>query len=84
MLLIFSGCSRNCQKSPELKCCLTIYMEGVSEEVVELKAKPKRQLSEKQLAQLAKAREKANAVRKKNAELKRKEKQVQQMKRQQQ
>ena len=29
--------------------------------------KPKRQLSEKQLAQLAKAREKANAVRKQNA-----------------
>ena len=45
--------------------------------------KPKRQLTEKQLDQLAKAREKANAVRKKNAELKRKGKQVTLMKRQQ-
>ena len=35
----------------------------------EPQVKPKRQLSEKQLEQLAKAREKANAVRKKNAEL---------------
>ena len=46
--------------------------------------KTKRQLTEKQLDQLAKARVKANAVRKKNAELKKKEKQVLQMKRQQQ
>ena len=38
------------------------------------KPKPKKQLSEKQLAQLAKAREKANAVRKRNAEMKKKEK----------
>ena len=45
--------------------------------------KEKRQLSEKQLDQLAKARVKANAVRKKNAELKKKEKQVTLMKRQQ-
>ena len=45
--------------------------------------KEKRQLSEKQLEQLAKAREKGNAVRKKNAELKRKAKQVNQMKQQQ-
>ena len=45
--------------------------------------KPKRQLTEKQLDQLAKARVKANAVRKKNAELKKKGKQVSLMKRQQ-
>ena len=45
--------------------------------------KPKRQLTEKQLDQLAKARVKANAVRKKNAELKKKGKQVTLMKRQQ-
>jgi hypothetical protein len=45
--------------------------------------KEKRQLSEKQLEQLAKAREKGNAVRKKNAEMKRKAKQVTQMKQQQ-
>ena len=53
-------------------------MEGETKPV-----KPKRQLTEKQLDQLAKAREKANAVRKKNAELKRKGKQVTLMKRQQ-
>ena len=47
------------------------------------KTKPKRQLTEKQLDQLAKARVKANAVRKKNAELKKKGKQVSLMKRQQ-
>jgi hypothetical protein len=37
--------------------------------------KPKRQLSESQLAQLAKAREKANAVRKRNAEQRQSQKQ---------
>ena len=44
--------------------------------------KPKKQLSEKQLAQLAKAREKANAVRKQNAERKRKEKELAQLSKQ--
>ena len=38
--------------------------------------KPKRQLTEGQLEQLAKAREKANAVRKRNADMKRKEKEL--------
>jgi hypothetical protein len=41
--------------------------------------KPKKQLSEKQLAQLAKAREKANAVRKQNAENRRKERELAQL-----
>ena len=48
-----------------------------------MEAKPKRQLTQAQLDQLAKARVKANAVRKKNAELKKKGKQVSLMKRQQ-
>ena len=56
-------------------------MESQQEE--KPKTKPKRQLTEKQLDQLAKARVKANAVRKKNAELKKKGKQVSLMKRQQ-
>ena len=56
-------------------------MESQQEE--KPKTKPKRQLTEKQLDQLAKARVKANAVRKKNAELKKKGKQVTLMKRQQ-
>eukprot|EP01048_Picozoa_sp_COSAG05_P043069 COSAG05_NODE_23632_length_256_cov_1.528662_1_plen_48_part_10 len=45
-------------------------MEGQPEELAATpqETKPKRQLSEAQLAQLAKAREKANAVRKRNAE----------------
>ena len=55
-------------------------MESQQEEKL---VKPKRQLTEKQLDQLAKARVKANAVRKKNAELKKKGKQVSLMKRQQ-
>ena len=38
--------------------------------------KPKRQLTQAQLDQLAKAREKANAVRKRNAEMKKKEKKL--------
>ena len=46
------------------------------------KTKPKRQLTEAQLAQLAKAREKANAVRKRNAEMKRKEKKLKELQRQ--
>ena len=44
--------------------------------------KPKRQLTEGQLEQLAKAREKANAVRKRNADMKRKEKELNEMERQ--
>ena len=56
-------------------------MESQQEEKPQ--TKPKRQLTEKQLDQLAKARVKANAVRKKNAELKKKGKQVSLMKRQQ-
>ena len=56
-------------------------MESQQEEKPQ--TKPKRQLTEKQLDQLAKARVKANAVRKKNAELKKKGKQVTLMKRQQ-
>ena len=39
-------------------------------------AKPKRQLTQGQLDQLAKAREKANAVRKQNAERKKKERRL--------
>ena len=46
------------------------------EEAKETKPKVKKQLSEAQLAQLAKAREKANAVRKSNAEAKRKAKEL--------
>ena len=67
-------------------------MEGQPEELVSVgeatpqETKPKRQLSEAQLAQLAKAREKANAVRKRNAEQrqsqKQKEQQLQDLKRQ--
>ena len=41
-----------------------------------MEAKPKRQLTQAQLDQLAKAREKANAVRKRNAEMKKKEKKM--------
>jgi hypothetical protein len=73
---------RNTQKPPEILWVLCVYMEA--SEASEPQPKPKRQLSEKQLAQLAKAREKANAVRKKNAEMKRKEKQVKEMQRKKQ
>ena len=41
--------------------------------------KPKKQLTQAQLDQLAKAREKANAVRKRNAEMKRKEKKLKEL-----
>ena len=44
--------------------------------------KAKRQLTQTQLNQLAKAREKANAVRQKNAEMKRKEKKLKELQRQ--
>ena len=44
--------------------------------------KPKKQLTQAQLDQLAKAREKANAVRKRNAEMKRKEKKLKDLQRQ--
>ena len=44
--------------------------------------KPKRQLTQAQLDQLAKAREKANAVRKQNAEMKKKEKHLKELQRQ--
>ena len=44
--------------------------------------KPKKQLTQAQLDQLAKAREKANAVRKRNAEMKRKEKKLKELQRQ--
>ena len=46
------------------------------------KAKAKRQLTQAQLDQLAKAREKANAVRKQNAEMKKKEKRLKELQRQ--
>ena len=46
------------------------------------KSKPKRQLTQAQLDQLAKAREKANAVRKQNAEMKKKEKHLKELQRQ--
>ena len=45
-------------------------------------AKKKKQLTEKQLEQLAKAREKGNAVRKQNAEAKRKERELAQLSKQ--
>ena len=44
--------------------------------------KPKKQLTQAQLDQLAKAREKANAVRKRNAEMKRKERKLKELQRQ--
>ena len=44
--------------------------------------KTKRQLTQAQLDQLAKAREKANAVRKQNAEMKKKEKRLKELQRQ--
>ena len=47
-----------------------------------MEAKPKRQLTQAQLDQLAKAREKANAVRKRNAETKKKEKKLKELQRQ--
>ena len=46
------------------------------------KTKTKRQLTQAQLDQLAKAREKANAVRKQNAEMKKKEKRLKELQRQ--
>ena len=45
-------------------------------------SKSKRQLTQTQLDQLAKAREKANAVRKQNAERKKKEKRLKELQRQ--
>ena len=55
-------------------------MEGPADEPVatQQETKPKRKLSEAQLAQLAKAREKANAVRKRNAEQRQSQKQKEQ------
>ena len=52
------------------------------EEKMEKPTKPKRQLTQVQLDQLAKAREKANAVRKQNAEMKKKEKRLEELQRQ--
>ena len=52
------------------------------EEKMEKPTKPKRQLTQAQLDQLAKAREKANAVRKQNAEMKKKEKRLKELQRQ--
>eukprot|EP01047_Picozoa_sp_COSAG01_P068891 COSAG01_NODE_10064_length_2259_cov_1.231944_1_plen_204_part_10 len=76
---------RNTQKPPEILWVPCVYMEESVEEAISTPPpKAKRQLSEKQLTQLAKAREKANAVRKKNAEMKRKEKQVKEMQRKKQ
>ena len=64
-------------------------MESSEEEVIvtpEPEAKPKRKLTPAQLEQLAKAREKANVVRKRNAQAKQqqkqKEQQIQDMQRQ--
>ena len=56
--------------------------EEVKPKVSSAKPKVKKQLSEAQLAQLAKAREKANAVRKSNAEAKRKAKELQELNKQ--
>ena len=53
----------------------------MDEEITET-TKPKRQLTEAQLEQLAKAREKANSVRKQNAERRKKEKRLKEIQKQ--
>jgi len=70
--------NRNSQKENRI---LRYTMEDIEIEE-QPKAKAKRQLTQAQLDQLAKAREKANAVRKQNAEMKKKEKRLKELQRQ--
>jgi len=80
-LQIFSQTPRSAHKISEIISYSYINME--SEQAPPIKeTKSKRQLTEGQLEQLAKAREKANAVRKRNADMKRKEKELNEMERQ--